>query len=72
MKADGDRRTLVYESLSRVEVDLSLCQREVLVFHQFYMGSGEEMFRGQTILHLTDNQATTGVLRNGSRKPGIH
>lgn len=72
MKDDGDNRTLVSESLSGVEVNMSSCQREVLVFHRFYTGSGAEMFQGQTILHLTDNQAIASVLRKGSRNPGIH
>ncbi len=42
------------------------------MFHRFYTSPEASRFRGQTFLHLTNNQSAAIILAKGSRVEAIH
>ena len=71
-KSTGDQATLLSAAMSQQESQQSSTFREVLVFHRFYTSLEASRFRGQTLLHLTDNQGAASILAKGSRVEAIH
>ena len=72
MQSSGVRRTLISESLSPEEVHTSSTLREILVFLRFYCSDQATRYRGQKLVHYTDNQAAASILVKGSRKVDLH
>ena len=72
MQSSGVRRTLISESLTPEKAATSSAMREILVFHRFYCSPQAAQYRGQTLIHYSDNQATVSILSKGSRVQALH
>ena len=72
MQSSGIRPTLVSESLTPEESDSSSTLREHLVFLRVYCSPQVALYRGQTLVHFTDNQAAASILVKVSRKVVLH
>ena len=68
----GDQyEVLLRRSFTPDERKASSTVRELLALKYIYGSSASDKFRGQKVLHLTDNQAAVSIWQVGSKKPHI-
>ena len=72
MQSSRIRRTLISESLMPEESNTSSTLQEICVFFKFYCSPQAAQYRGQTLIHFTDNQAAASILVKGSRIRALH